>query len=160
MCRPRSPGAANSRKCWVAWTGCPRARWLATEATQEAAGAEASTAALASTLWSVRGAKPSVHWRTAQESFCLVSSSRGAPRNLGLCGSSQPVHSQKNRQPWGSPCLPQTDFWQPGLPTELPSLRADGGGGWAELTTSQAKTAFSPLPLSLWIPISPTHFLT
>lgn len=65
----------------------------------EAAGAEASTKALASALWSVRGVKPSVHWRVAQESFCLVSSSQGDPRNLDLCGSSQPVHSQKNRQP-------------------------------------------------------------
>lgn len=95
----------------------------------EAARTEASTKALASALWSVRGVKPCVRWRAAQESFCLVSSSRGAPRNLGLCGCSQPVLSQKNRQPQGSFCLRQIFGSQDYLLSFLASEQMGPGAG-------------------------------
>lgn len=56
--------------------------------------------------------------------------------------------------------LPQRDLWQPGLTTQLPSLRADWGRGQTDLATSQAEVAFSSVTLSLWIPISPSQVLT
>lgn len=107
VCGPRSRGAPNSRRCWGAWAGYSPPPVAYCRGFAEAARAEASTKALASALRSVRGVKLSVGWRAAQDSFCPVSSSQGAPRNLGLCGCSQPVFSQ-NRQPQGSPCLRQT----------------------------------------------------